>query len=77
MIPKPPLWEHYSPRERYGWYEEQINTISTIWADSCVVSFNVGIDRAAEVAKSYEPKCDTCPSGVTNAILKLRERRGS
>jgi len=44
--------------------------------DSCVVSFNIGIERAAEVAKHYEPKCDTCPSGVTLAILNLKERRG-
>jgi hypothetical protein len=30
----------------------------------------VGLEReaCAKVAESYEPKCDTCPSGVANAI---------
>ena len=77
MIPKPPLWEHYCPQDRDAWYEEQVARINAWWLDSCVVSFNVGIDRAAEVAESYEPKCDTCPRGVSNAIRNLKERRGS
>ncbi len=25
-------------------------------------------EACAKVAESYEPKCDTCPSGVANAI---------
>jgi hypothetical protein len=25
-------------------------------------------DACASVAESYEPRCDTCPSGVANAI---------
>lgn len=28
-------------------------------------------DAAAEVAQSYEPRCDTCPSGVAHAIRRL------
>jgi len=30
MIPKPPLWEHFSPRDRYAWYEEQIARIKEL-----------------------------------------------
>lgn len=33
--------------------------------------FRAGIERAAQVAESYEPRCDTCPSGVSNAIRAL------
>ena len=25
-------------------------------------------EACAKIAESYEPRCDTCPSGVTNAI---------
>lgn len=28
--------------------------------------------EAAKVAKAYEPRCDSCPSGVENAILHLQ-----
>ena len=27
--------------------------------------------EAAAIADSYEPQCDTCPRGVSNAILNL------
>lgn len=30
-------------------------------------------EACAKVAESYEPICDTCPSGVTNAIRARRE----
>jgi len=30
------------------------------------------IEECARVARSYEPKCDTCPSGVENAIRALK-----
>ena len=76
MIPKPPLWEHYCLQDRDAWYEEQIAKIIAMSDDSCVVAHNIGIDRAAKVARSYEPKCDTCPRGVSNAIRNLKERRG-
>jgi len=76
MIPKPPLWEHYCPQDRDAWYEEQIAKIDAAQRDLCVMSHNIAIERAAKVARSYEPKCDACPSGVTLAILKLKERRG-
>ena len=76
MIPKPPLWEHFSRHDRYVWYEEQLAKVNATLLDSCIVSFNIAIDRAAEVAECYEPKCDTCPRGVSNAIRNLKERRG-
>jgi len=30
-------------------------------------------EACAKVAESYEPTCDTCPSGVSNAIRARRE----
>jgi len=32
-------------------------------------------EACAKVAESYEPKCDTCPSGVANAI-RARNQNG-
>jgi hypothetical protein len=29
------------------------------------------LDVAAEVAQSYEPRCDSCPRGVAHAIRRL------
>lgn len=29
-------------------------------------------DACASIAESYEPRCDTCPSGVANAIRGRR-----
>ena len=31
-------------------------------------------EACARVAESYEPRCDTCPSGVSNAIRARREQ---
>jgi hypothetical protein len=31
-------------------------------------------EECASVAESYEPTCDTCPSGVANAIRARREK---
>jgi len=31
-------------------------------------------DACASVAESYEPRCDTCPSGVANAIRARGDR---
>jgi len=31
-------------------------------------------DKCASVAESYEPTCDTCPSGVANAIRARGEK---
>jgi hypothetical protein len=31
-------------------------------------------EACAKVAESYEPRCDTCPSGVSNAIRARREQ---
>lgn len=36
-----------------------------------IKAFNAGLEAAANVARSYEPACDTCPSGVENAIRAL------
>lgn len=30
--------------------------------------------KCAEVAEAYEPTCDTCPSGVANAIRARGEK---
>ena len=31
-------------------------------------------EACAKVAESYEPRCDSCPSGVANAIRARREQ---
>ena len=31
-------------------------------------------EACARVAESYEPRCDICPSGVSNAIRARREQ---
>ena len=31
-------------------------------------------EACAKVAESYEPRCDSCPSGVANAIRARREK---
>jgi Skp family chaperone for outer membrane proteins len=36
--------------------------------------YDRAIDEAAAVAEHYEPRCDICPSGVTNAIRSLKEK---
>jgi hypothetical protein len=33
-----------------------------------------GIREAAAIGAAYEPRCDTCPSGVENAILALLDK---
>lgn len=35
---------------------------------------NKTIEECAAVARSYEPRCDTCPSGVENAIHALKTK---
>ena len=32
-------------------------------------------EACAKVAESYEPRCDTCPSGVANAIRARGEKK--
>lgn len=32
------------------------------------------LEEAAKVAESYEPECESCPRGVVNAILALKEK---
>jgi len=41
------------------------------------VDFAVAAEReaCALIAESYEPRCDTCPSGVTNAIRARGESK--
>ena len=34
--------------------------------------WNGAVDECAKVANSYEPRCDTCPSGVANATRNLK-----
>ena len=36
--------------------------------DACMTAVLAEREACAKVAESYEPKCDTCPSGVSNAI---------
>jgi phage shock protein A len=48
---------------------EDIRRFMSYWE----IARNKALDEAAEVAKHYEPNCDACPSGVTNAILALKE----
>ena len=44
------------------------------WADDLDLEFFAGLiaqherEACAKVAEAYEPRCDTCPSGVANAI---------
>jgi hypothetical protein len=37
-----------------------VNNAEFVW--------NSAVEACAKVAEAYEPRCDTCPSGVANAI---------
>ena len=37
-----------------------VNNARFVWSSA--------VDECARVAESYEPRCDTCPSGIVNAI---------
>jgi hypothetical protein len=44
-----------------GWWLEELERFAALVAAA-------ERDACASVAESYEPRCDTCPSGVANAI---------
>ena len=60
-----------------NWWKEDIdttmnpysNTSMMYWAwEAWKAARKAEREACAKVAESYEPKCDTCPSGVANAI---------
>lgn len=45
------------------------NDTPAYWAwEGWIAGRKVEREACAKVAESYEPRCDTCPSGVSNAI---------
>ena len=59
---QPVTWEEFEPDE----YAPEKAAIR----EEARAAIRVCMARAAEIAESYEPRCDTCPSGVTNAIKR-------
>ena len=52
------IWSHPELKElKSDKFIKFANLVSAIEREAC-----------AKVAESYEPECDTCPSGVSNAI---------
>lgn len=49
------------------------NTHASLWLDRVHKSVLEEREACAKVAQSYEPCCDICPSGVTNAIRARRQ----
>ena len=50
-----------------GWWLEELERFAALVAAA-------ERDACASVAESYEPRCDTCPSGVANAIRARGEK---
>ena len=47
---------------------------SLVWWEKLHMAVLAEREACAKVAESYEPTCDTCPSGVTNAIRARGDR---
>ena len=52
---------------RVNLYTDQKASISRLERFAALVAAEER-EACAKVAESYEPRCDTCPSGVSNAI---------
>jgi hypothetical protein len=79
MIIKPTAWMQELPKEEgveravrtttvREVAEDWGNPIPLYTADDLQDAVLAEREACAEVAESYEPTCDTCPSGVANAI---------
>ena len=45
-----------------------VNYLAMIWEKRLQEEREAEREACAEIAEAYEPTCDTCPSGVANAI---------
>ena len=53
---------------------EQIRAELKAALNDCRASRHEALEEAAQVAESYEPRCDTCPRGAADAIRALKEQ---